>query len=397
MWISVTKNEIGETVLHCSARNPESLKFLLALIPEELRLDAVKMTDYFGQMVLHKATENPESLKVLFALIPEEQRVDTFKMTDKYGGTVLHFSAKNPESLKALITLIPEKQRLDVVKMANMSGDTVLHCSAKNPESLKALITLIPEEQRLDALKVVNVFGKTVLNYSAENPESLKVLLALIPEKHRLDALKVTNKYGETVLRWARKNPESLKVIQALTSPQKPVSPDAFFQPAPSFETPPTAPKVSNSRPGRFNEAEKTLFEQFIVKFNVIPSSLSLKEKKSEAIESILIIIKKANSIDALDEFYKALNTWELQQPFFKKERHFIRTASGKTESWQTTLGFIKTQAMELAKKESPEKLIENSGSYENLFKIHRSRLGFGKTYSMNEFEKLTTNYQRKP
>lgn len=91
-------------------------------------------------------------------------------------------------------------------------------------------------------------------------------------------------------------------------------------------------------------------------------------------------------------ELHKALTTCELQHPFFKKERHFFRAASGKTESWQTVLGLIKNQAMTLAQNESPDKLIDNQHTYKDLFKLHRSRLGFGKTTSLDTFEQLLSS-----
>ena len=93
---------------------------------------------------LHYAAAHPESLKTILALYPENQRLEVVKEKDGYR-TVLHYAAeKNPESLKTILALYPENQRLEAVKEKNKSGSTVLHCAASNPESFNVLLNTFP-------------------------------------------------------------------------------------------------------------------------------------------------------------------------------------------------------------------------------------------------------------
>ncbi|WP_133134401.1 ankyrin repeat domain-containing protein, partial [Legionella santicrucis] len=210
------KNKHGETALHYAAYNPKILKAILALYPENKRLEAVKVENKGGETVLHYAAMNAESLKVILALLPENQRLEAVMVQSKYGDTVLHNAANNAESLKTILALYPENQRLDAVRIQDKYGITVLHFADTNSESLKAILTLLPENQRLEAVMVQSKYGDTVLHKAFNNPEILKTILALLPENKRLEAVMIQGKDGNTVLDPASYNPENQKAILAL-------------------------------------------------------------------------------------------------------------------------------------------------------------------------------------
>lgn len=122
------------------------------------------------------------------------------------------------------------------------------------------------------------------------------------------------------------------------------------------------------------------------------------KEQKVAVLTEVAQKINDASTIDKLTEFYEALTQKERLSPYFKKERDFFRQQSGMTSSWQRVLDLIKTRAMEIAKKEygvEPENFANNQSKYENIFKIHRSRVGFGKPDRLEEFERLVTSFNK--
>ena len=47
------------------------------------RLEAVKVQDKYGQTVLHYVAKNPESLKMVLELLPEGERLEAVKVQDK--------------------------------------------------------------------------------------------------------------------------------------------------------------------------------------------------------------------------------------------------------------------------------------------------------------------------
>ncbi|KTD55854.1 Ankyrin repeats (3 copies) [Legionella santicrucis] len=210
------KNENGETALHLAAEHPESLKIILELYPENQRLEAMMIQDEDDRSGLHYAADNHESLKIILELLPENQRLEAVMVQNKYGETALHLAVDNPEILKTILALYPESQRLEAVMVQNKDGNTVLHLAAKNPESLKTILALYPKNQRLQAVMTQNKDGNTVLHYAADNPEILKTILELYPENQRLEAVRIKNEFGKAVLHDAANNPESLKAILAL-------------------------------------------------------------------------------------------------------------------------------------------------------------------------------------
>ncbi|WP_115705968.1 ankyrin repeat domain-containing protein [Legionella sainthelensi] len=215
------KNQKGETLIHLAANNSESLKIILALHPENKRLEAVMIQDNYGYTAFHEAADTPESLKTILELYPENQRLEAVTVKSNKGDTALHNAAMSPESLRTILGLLPENQRLRAVMIKNEDGDTVLHLATKNAESLKTVLALLPENQRLDALIIQNNDSyyngyTTALHLAAKYPESLKTILGSLPEHQRLEAVMIKNKGGDTVLHLAHYNFESLQTILEL-------------------------------------------------------------------------------------------------------------------------------------------------------------------------------------
>jgi hypothetical protein len=200
-----------KTLLSFSAQNPESLRFLLSLIPEDKRLEQVSIQDFLGQTPLHNAAQNHESLKMLLNLYPENEAPKAVMVKDNEGRTVVHFAHQNPESLRMLLNLYPMEQRLELLKMPTKSGQTLLHKAASHPESLSILLSLYPENNRLEALKAQDNRGRSVLEMAASHfPKSLETLLNLLPKELSLDALEIKTK---SLFETAIQNCESLNIL----------------------------------------------------------------------------------------------------------------------------------------------------------------------------------------
>ncbi|WP_133134289.1 ankyrin repeat domain-containing protein [Legionella santicrucis] len=215
--VAVTqKNRYGNTALHLAADNSEILKAILALYPQNKRLEAVMVKNKYGNTVLHDAAGNSESLKTILALLPQNQRLEEVMIQNKYGNTVLHDAVMNAESLKTILAPLPENKRLEAVMVKNKDGNTVLHEAAMNAESLKTILELLPENQRLDAVRIQDNYDNTVLHKAINDPEILKTVLELLPENKRLETVIIKNKFGQTVLHDAAKNPKIIKSILEL-------------------------------------------------------------------------------------------------------------------------------------------------------------------------------------
>ncbi|KTD59589.1 molecular chaperone DnaJ [Legionella santicrucis] len=118
----------------------------------------------------------------------------------------------------------------------------------------------------------------------------------------------------------------------------------------------------------------ESLFEQYLKEKSKINVNLSPKEERVAALTLISNIVKQADTIEKLSDFYKALNALELRTPFFKyAQRNFFSKETGATPSWEKVLGEIKSQAMNLATKESQDHPVDfqnHYNLYQDIFKI---------------------------
>ncbi|MGQ3890391.1 ankyrin repeat domain-containing protein [Legionella sp. CNM-4043-24] len=213
----------GNAVLHRVAGNPALLKAILERIPENQRLEALKVVDRNGITALQRVAGYPDSLNTVLALMSQNQRLEAGRMADAIGDTALHWTAENPKSLKIILELIPQDQQLEAVRLANIHGRTVLHIAVRNPESLQVILNVYPVDQRLEAVRITDRYGATVLHNAARFPESLNIILELYPEDQRLEAVKMADIYGNTVMHESAREPESLKTILRLLPPDQQV------------------------------------------------------------------------------------------------------------------------------------------------------------------------------
>ena len=220
------KSKFGKTILHEATTKSchlESMKLILALLPEPERLKAVDMRNNNGWTALHYAAQsgNTDSLKTILAVFPESERLKAVGLQNRDGNTVLHVAARscNRESLEFILSLYPESERLHVVRMQNALGQTALHLS-RGLGCLNTILSLYPESERLHAVRMQDEFGWTALHWAAwsGNSESINFLLSLFPESVRLQAVKMQDVLGNTVLHCAAQsgNFESIEAILAL-------------------------------------------------------------------------------------------------------------------------------------------------------------------------------------
>ncbi len=117
------------TVLYCAASsgNPELIKHILALYPENERLNVIT-GKCSSETALHCATPsgNVECFEIILAQIPESERLQVLNTTGSYGETVLHWATDSMKCLKAALSLFPESQRLEALNKQNRAGWTVL-------------------------------------------------------------------------------------------------------------------------------------------------------------------------------------------------------------------------------------------------------------------------------
>lgn len=219
-YINAT-NESGQSALHLTANNYESLKAILGLYPQEKRFDAVTMTDYEYQPVLLYARQNPESIKAILGLHPQKQLFNVVTNAEILDGVV----TANHESLRALFEFIPQaQQRIDAVMLVNFYKESILYLATKNPKSLEVIFEFIPREKLADLFMVPDEHGRRLFHEAASNPDSLKAILELYPQENRLGIVKMEggrHVRGLTGLYYADNNPESLSLILGLYPPEE--------------------------------------------------------------------------------------------------------------------------------------------------------------------------------
>lgn len=202
----------GITVLHyaASSSNPDSIRFILNLLPERMRLHAVGRRGRDRMTVLHYAASsgNHESVKAILTLLPEAQRLETLCAQDRSGMTVLHYVARagHYDSVTSILHLLPEGQRLQAVSMEDGNGDTLLHCAARSTgNSVPDILRLLPEPQHTQAVSTRDRTGSTVLHDATRsgNIDTVRFILALYPESQRLRAVNMKDGNGRTLLQIA--------------------------------------------------------------------------------------------------------------------------------------------------------------------------------------------------
>jgi len=223
-WGGSSYEGSGQTVLHAAAKDPDLLKVMLALYPNEQRLEAVKEKNEMDSSVLHFSARNPESLRIILAIYPEEERLIALNEKDKYGATVLHKTIGNPESLKLILSTYPE-----TIKEKDNTGRTAL-ASAVNGnqlDSLQIIFETLTPNQLLEALNERDHQDQTPLQLAAtqrREPGALLALLAQYPKDHLIDALNAIDNdfYQQTALHLAAgNNIDSLNAMIKVYPPEQ--------------------------------------------------------------------------------------------------------------------------------------------------------------------------------
>ncbi len=124
-----------DSVAHgCPIRSRKfgTIEFLLELLPESHRLDAVNIRDErTDKTVLHYAvgSNDVESVNTILALYPESQHLDVINMQDVDRRTVLHHAvtvAGNYAIIRLLLNSLTESERVQAVNVTDNDGSTVL-------------------------------------------------------------------------------------------------------------------------------------------------------------------------------------------------------------------------------------------------------------------------------
>ena len=131
--------------MHGAARNPESLKIILSLLPENGRLEAVQEKDKYGATVLHYAASNPESLKIIFNKL-----------------STLDFLIAAPDVPQSRHALAALKEKLE-----ELTNDTALKSNIRAATTQEELL---PHIQTLQAESKRDMIHR----YKAEQPQEEK-------------------------------------------------------------------------------------------------------------------------------------------------------------------------------------------------------------------------------
>ncbi len=168
--------------LTCSARNPETLQIALSYLTDDEKLlvlkgeyidfDTVPMPRPESNSIWHEASDNPESLKRLLEICPEDDVLRQIKRKDKYGQTLFQrivrtsYTRMNQRIIitkhKALEGLKKRVENGEISVEAAKSFEDVISSDTEKEladikhsigEILGAVFKCYPEEQRLKVLK----------------------------------------------------------------------------------------------------------------------------------------------------------------------------------------------------------------------------------------------------
>ena len=198
----------GHSVLPYAAPYPQSLELLLSLHRKEDRLAAVLETDQYDDTAWHAAAAHPESLRVILAGLPESVW-SSLMVINRSRQTVLHIAARYPESLEVILLYLPESERLTELIKTDEYGKTVFDYAATYPESLRVILKHLPAT----ALTQKDPNNNTLLHHTARYPASIGLILSHLPEQMRLACLMEKNGQGNTPLDYATGHFGALDVI----------------------------------------------------------------------------------------------------------------------------------------------------------------------------------------
>lgn len=197
-----TQDEDGNTVLHNAANsaNPETIKYILAVLPKSQHLQIVNTRDHRGRTVLHRAarTGNLESLKTILSVYPETDYLAVIGVQDANGWTILHHVAHsgNLESMKVILSLYPESEHFRALNGLSHKRITPFHLAAHsdNIEFIQYILTSLTVSERLETVSIEDSGRWNALRHAArsKNPESIKCIIILLTESFHTQSVYAT-------------------------------------------------------------------------------------------------------------------------------------------------------------------------------------------------------------
>jgi ankyrin repeat protein len=119
---------------------------LMAQVPANQRFEIIKV-DEDGSTMLHGVAKYaPEAVTQLWELLPEEQRLEALKVLDKNNQSVLQVA--QPESLKSLINSLPDEHKLEALEITNKEGVSFRQTARMEPESLLVIESIVSDLQQ---------------------------------------------------------------------------------------------------------------------------------------------------------------------------------------------------------------------------------------------------------
>ncbi|MBA2710017.1 MAG: hypothetical protein H0U57_05460 [Tatlockia sp.] len=167
-------------------QNPLVIKTLFEPLLSHELFKLVNLLDKNGDTLLHISSEEPESLKMILSLLTLPDRFSALQLVNKEGKMVLHNAGRYcPGIYQSILASFPVDQRAAVAKLVNNRGNTILHSLSNQAYLLTKTIELLPDEERFAAINVPNFEGFTVLDKVKENHDVLIPLVGRLTQEQR--------------------------------------------------------------------------------------------------------------------------------------------------------------------------------------------------------------------
>lgn len=191
-------------VLYRAASQLSSLKTILKFLnQEEIRSIIDKLEEEKPyDTILNSALYNPECLRVLIALYPEEVR----RMV-KRKSPLFCLNPKSTEALQMILELYHPSERLAALEEKPHFGRKPIDNFCEEPKAMLIILQMLPEEERIRALQK----SKRLLLSLSYNPKDLQTLLKLIPKEYRLTEMQKNEAGYQTFLSTLWGNYDALK------------------------------------------------------------------------------------------------------------------------------------------------------------------------------------------
>ncbi|MBL7481212.1 ankyrin repeat domain-containing protein [Legionella bononiensis] len=130
LFVALTmRNARGQTVLQYAALYPESLELIWDCLTDDQRGEAYRILIPY----LCSTPNAPKLLRTVLEKLPQDQRIDAVKMKDSQGKTILDHAVYRIQSLKDILILLPEEHRLEFLRMTVGGKSVTKHLIANQP------------------------------------------------------------------------------------------------------------------------------------------------------------------------------------------------------------------------------------------------------------------------